>query len=374
MDLRIIKLAEILVNYSCSIKKGERVLIDCYGFSPLPLLKAIIKEVYKAQGLPFFKIKENSVIREIIKNCQLDQLKFMSEVELLEIKGMDAYIGIRAYDNVNELADIDRGKINEYLKYYSEPVTEYRVDKTKWVVLRYPNNSMAQLANTSLEDFENFYFNVCNLDYTKMSFAMDNLVKLLNETDKVKIIGPNTDLSFSIKNIPSIKCDGKNNIPDGEVFTAPVKDSVNGIIFFNIPQIYQGITFENIILEFKDGKVVKASCSGGKTENEKLNKILDIDSGARFIGEFALGVNPYIIKPMKDGLFDEKINGSIHFALGKAYHEANNQNKSSIHWDLILIQTKEFGGGEIYFDGKLVRKDGLFILESLKCLNPENLK
>ncbi len=370
MDPRIEKLADILVNYSCNLQNGEKVLIDCYGFSCLSLIKALIREVYKAKGLPFFSIKENSIIREIIKNCSAEQLKFMSYIELEEMKGMDAYIGIRAHDNVNELADLDRQKVNDYLKHYSEPVTDYRVDKTKWVILRYPNNSMAQLAGTSLEDFENFYFNVCNLDYKKMSSAMDALVDTLNNTDKIKILGKETDLSFSIKGMPSIKCDGKNNIPDGEVFTSPVKNSVNGNIYFNIPQIYQCITFENITLHFKNGKVVKASCTG---KTEELNKLLDIDDGARFIGEFAIGVNPYIKKPMKDGLFDEKINGSVHFALGKSYLEADNGNRSSIHWDLILIQTQEFDGGEIYFDNRLVRKDGLFVIDKLKCLNPENL-
>ena len=371
MDPRIEKLAAILVNYSCSLKKGENILIECYGASPENLCKALIREVYSAGAFPYFILKNNSIIREIIKNCDPGQLEFMSEVDLKQMKEMNAYIGIRAYDNVNELADTDRDKINTYLKFYSNPIIDYRVEKTKWVVLRYPNNSMAQLANTSLEEFENFYFDVCNLDYGRMSAAMDKLVKLLNKTDRVSIKGQGTDLEFSIKDIPAIKCAGENNIPDGEVFTAPVINSVNGKISFNIPQVYQSTTFENVALEFKDGKAVKATCSG---DNEKLDKLLDIDCGARYIGEFAIGVNPYITKPMKDGLFDEKIMGSIHFACGKAYQEADNGNKSCIHWDLISIQTCEHGGGEIYFDDVLIRKDGRFVPGELDCLNPENLK
>ena len=370
MDMRIEKLASILVNYSCRIKPGEKVLIDCYGSTPFPLFKAAIREVYKAGGMPFARLKDNTIAREIMRECSTEQLKFMQKVDLLEMKGMDAYIGIRGHDNANELGDIDMEKISQYMKHYSDVVTDYRVNNTKWVVLRYPNNSMAQLSNTSLESFENFYFNVCNLDYSKMSAAMDNLVELMNKTDMVKIKDRGTDLSFSIKDIPAIKCAGEFNIPDGEVFTAPVKNSVNGIIKFNIPQIEHGVTYENVELEFKNGRIIRATSN----EEEKLNKFLDTDKGSRYVGEFALGVNPFITKPMKDGLFDEKIMGSFHFTPGRCYEEANNGNKSAIHWDLISIQTPEYGGGEIYFDDVLIRKDGLFVMDSLKCLNPDNLK
>jgi len=370
MDPRIEKLASILVNYSCRIKPGEKVLIDCYGITPFPLFKAAIREVYKAGGLPFARIKDNTISREIIRECSAEQLKFLLKVDLLEMKGMDAYIGIRAHDNVNELGDIAMEKISQYMRNYSDIITDYRVNNTKWVVLRYPNNSMAQLSNTSLESFENFYFDVCNLDYSKMSAAMDSLVNVMNKTDKVRIKGPGTDLSFSIKDIPAIKCAGEFNIPDGEVFTAPVKNSVNGIIKFNIPQIELGVTYENVSLEFTNGRIIHATSN----EEEKLNKFLDTDEGSRYVGEFAIGVNPYIIKPMKDGLFDEKITGSFHFTPGRCYEEASNGNKSAIHWDLITIQTPEYGGGEIYFDGVLIRKDGLFVIDSLKGLNPENLK
>ncbi len=369
MDPRIEKLADVLVSYSCKLKKDEKILIDCYGFTAQNLLKAIIRKVYKKKGIPFYSMKDNALSREIIKGCSLDQLKFMRKIDLAQMKEIDAYIGIRAYENVNEMADIDREKVASYIRDYSKDVVDWRVKKTKWVVLRYPNNSMAQLANTSLESFEDFYFNVCNLDYAKMSSAMDALVDLMNKTDKVRIKGFQTDLSFSIKDIPAIKCAGEHNIPDGEVFTAPVKDSVNGIITFNIPQIEQGITFENIKMVFQNGKIIEATSS----DTEKLNKLLDTDKGARYIGEFAIGVNPYITKPMKDGLFDEKIMGSFHFTPGKCYEEADNGNKSAIHWDMIAIQTPEYGGGEIYFDGVLIRKDGVFVRTELEGLNPENL-
>jgi len=371
MDARIEKLAGVLVNYSCKVKKNEKVMVECYGAAPYPLIKEIVKEIYKAGGLPFYTLKETSISREIIKGCTDEQLKFMADVDLGEMKGMDAYIGIRAYDNINELSDLAMEKISQYLKVYSEIITDWRVENTKWVVLRYPNNSMAQLANTSLEDFEDFYFNVCNLDYSKMSKAMDDLVDIMEKTDRVMIKGPGTNLGFSIKGIPVIKCDGENNIPDGEVFTAPVRESVNGVISFNIPQVEHGVTYENVKYVFKNGKIVEATST---SEPEKLNSFLDTDEGARYTGEFAIGVNPYITKPMKDALFDEKIAGSFHLTPGKCYDEASNSNKSAIHWDMICVQTPEYGGGEIYFDNVLIRKDGLFVLPELECLNPENLR
>jgi len=250
------------------------------------------------------------------------------------------------------------------------PVLNQRVDHTKWVVLRYPTESMSQQAGMSTEAFEDFYFDVCTLDYSKMDKAMTPLVELMNKTDRVRIVAKDTDLTFSIKGIPAIKCSGLRNIPDGEVYTAPVKDSVNGYITYNVPSVEEGIKFENVRLEFKDGKIVKATAN----DTVAVNKIFDTDEGARYVGEFALGVNPYITKAMGDILFDEKISGSIHFTPGQSYEDAPNGNKSAIHWDLVQVQTTEYGGGEIYFDDVLIRKDGMFVLDELKCLNPENLK
>ena len=285
------------------------------------------------------------------------------------MKEMDAYIGIRASDNIAELSDVPHQQMQLNTAMGSDVLNE-RVNNTKWVVLRYPNNSMAQLANTSLEDFEDFYFNVCNLDYQKMSQAMDALVELMNKTDKVRLVGQGTDLTFSIKGIPAIKCDGKMNIPDGEVYTAPVRDSVNGVITYNTPSVFQGFTYENICFTFQDGKIVEATANN----TAKLNAVLDTDAGSRYLGEFAIGVNPYILDPMKDTLFDEKIMGSIHLTPGRCYEDAFNGNDSQIHWDLVYIQTPAYGGGEIYFDDVLIRKDGVFVLDQLKCLNSENLK
>ncbi|ERT68765.1 aminopeptidase [Cetobacterium somerae] len=371
VDQRIEILAKNLVTYSCRVEKGEKVLIESIGEDSKNLVKALVKEVYAAGGHPFVTIKDQSVTRELLKGMDQTQAELMAKYELERMKDMDAYIAIRGSENASELSDIDSAKMKIYTDYFMKPVhLSERVNNTKWVVLRYPNNSMAQLANTSLESFEDFYYNVCNLDYSKMSRAMDSLTALLDRTDKVRIVGPGTDLTFSIKDIPSVKCCGLRNIPDGEVYSAPVRDSINGVISYNTPSVYQGTTFENVCFRFENGKIVEATSNN----TERLNEILNTDDGARHIGEFAIGVNPYILKPMKDTLFDEKIAGSIHFTPGQAYKLADNGNKSAIHWDLVLIQRPDFGGGEIWFDDVLIRKDGIFVIEELEVLNPENLK
>lgn len=369
MDNRNVELAKNLVNYSCNLKKGEKVLIESRGTDGLPLIKAIIKEVYKVGAMPFVDISQNSVQRELLLGISEEQAQFMAEVDAKRMHGMDAYIGITSNNNINELSDVPNEKMKIYSSIYGKQVhQDIRLSK-KWVVLQYPTVSMAQSAGSSLEAFEDFYYKVCNLDYSKMSKAMDSLVSLMNKTDKVRITGENTDLSFSIKDIPAIKCAGEMNIPDGEVYSAPVRDSVNGYITYNTPSLCEGFTYENVRLEFKDGKIVNATSN----DSERINKVFDTDEGSRYVGEFAIGVNPYITKPMNNILFDEKIMGSIHFTPGNAYDDANNGNVSSIHWDLVFIQTEEFGGGDIYFDDVLIRKNGIFVIEELLCLNPENL-
>lgn len=368
-DPRLEKMAEGLIHYSVNLKPGEKILIEVID-SGTPLALAVVKEAYRVGGVPFVILRNKQLEREIMLGATQEQLERMSQYELVQMKEMDAYIGIRAAENANETADVPGEKQQIYMKYYSRPVVEERVNNTKWCIMRYPNPSMAQSANMSTEAFEDFYFNVCTLDYRKMAMAMKPLKKLMESTDQVRIIGRDTDLTFSIKGLPAIPCAGEMNIPDGEIFTAPVRESVNGIITYNTPAVYQGLTYERISLEFKDGKIIKASSN----ETEKLNQTLDTDEGARFTGEFSIGVNPYILKPMKDTLFDEKICGSIHLTPGQAYRECDNGNRSAIHWDLVLIQQPEYGGGEIYFDGKLIRKDGRFVLAELDGLNPENLK
>ncbi|WP_223066448.1 aminopeptidase [Paenibacillus caui] len=369
-DPRIQKLAQNLVGYSVDVQPGENVLIEMTG-SERDLINAIVEEVAKKGGHPFVQLTDKTTQRAMLMNATEEQIKTWAAFDLNRMKQMQAYIGIRAGENVNDLADVPEDKMKLYNSLYNHPVhSERRVKHTKWVVLRYPNASMAQLANTSTEAFEDFYFDVCNLDYAKMDRAQDALADLMKRTDKVRITGPGTDLQFSIKGIDAIKCSGQANIPDGEVYTAPVRDSVNGTISYNAASLYNGVTFENVVFRFENGKIVEATSNN----NVRINEILDSDEGARYIGEFAIGFNPYILHPMKDTLFDEKIAGSLHFTPGQAYEVADNGNRSSIHWDLVLIQRPDYGGGEIYFDDVLIRKDGIFVLPELEPLNPENLK
>lgn len=369
MDTRILKLAKLLVEYSCEIKPGEKVLVSYEGESTRPLVKQIIKEIYRVGGIPFVEIRDSQMIREIMLGCNKDQMEFANEIQLAQMKGMQAYIAVRGSANCSELADVPAEKQNLYYQVL-QPTLDYRVNHTKWVVMRYPNDSMAQLSNTSLEAFTDFYYDVCTLDYSKMGKAMDKLVALMERTDKVRLVGPGTDLSFSIKGIPAIKCSGEKNIPDGEVYTAPVRESMNGIISYNTPSEEQGFTYENIVFKVKDGKIIEATANNTK----RINELLDTDENARYFGEFAIGVNPYILHPMKDTLFDEKIAGSFHLTPGSSYEDAFNGNKSAVHWDLVMIQREDYCGGEIYFDDVLIRKDGIFVIPELECLNPENLK
>ena len=369
-DPRMTQLAHNLVTYSCKVQKGERVLIECTGV-PEEFTAELVTEVYKAGGIPLVHLKSPRVDRAMAMGYTKEQLDLMAKYDSLRMKDCQAYIGVRAGDNSLESSDVPGEKMTLYGKHYGQPVhSQIRVPQTKWVVLRYPVPSFAQQAGMSTEAFEDHYFNVCNLDYAKMSRAMDHLVDRLQKTDKVRIVGKGTDLSFSILGQPAIKCAGQVNIPDGEVFSAPLRTSVNGVVTYNTPSLYHGRTFENVRLVFKDGKIIE---SGGN-DPDGIKEIFDTDEGARYVGEFAIGVNPYITEAIKDTLFDEKIAGSFHFTPGNCYDECPNGNKSAIHWDLVCIQTPEYGGGEMYFDGELVRKDGLFVAEDLKCLNPEALK
>ncbi len=368
MDTRINQLAKLLTGYSCRLKPGEKVLIEYTGMAARPLIKELIKETYALGAVPFVNISDSQITRQLLLGATEEQLKYQNEIDMMQMKGMDAYIAVRGSDNTSELSDVPSENLSLESR-MSETVLTERVNNTKWVVLRYPNDAMAQLAGMSTEAFEDFYFNVCTLDYGKMSKAMDSLVSYMEKTDKVRLVAPGTDLTFSIKDIPAVKCAGECNIPDGEVYTAPVRESMNGIISYNTPSEEQGFTYENIVFEIENGKIVKATSN----DNERINALLDTDEGARYFGEFAIGVNPYILHPMKDTLFDEKICGSFHLTPGACYEDAPNGNKSAVHWDLVLIQREDYGGGEIWFDDVLIRKDGLFVVPELECLNPDNL-
>ena len=366
-DPRYDSLAKVLVSHSTKTKKGERVMIDV-SETPEEFVIALIRAVRAAKAEPFVVIHSNRVSRELALGVTATQASTMAEIDLARLKKMQAYIAVRGSHNIAEMADVPQEK-SALLSSKLRPALDYRINKTRWVVLRWPTASMAQQAQMSSEAFADFFFRVCTLDYSKMIPGMKALKALMDRTDRVEITGPGTDLRFSIKGIGSVICGGEHNIPDGEVFSCPVKESVEGYVTFNAPTLNRGIAFDNVRLEFSKGKIVKASANNTKA----LNEILDTDAGARFIGEFSLGFNPHILHPMRDILFDEKIAGSFHFTPGQAYEVGGNGNKSAIHWDMVCIQRKDYGGGEVWFDGKLIRKDGLFVPASLQALNPDRL-
>jgi aminopeptidase len=362
-DTRFDKLAKLLVEYSIRLKRNETVLIEAFDI-PDEMTIALVRAVRKAGGVPFAQTYHARVNRALALEASDRQLNLIASHELARMKKMDAYIAVRGSNNITELSDVPPETM-KLIARKMRTVQDHRVKKTKWVVLRWPTPSMAQLAGMSTEAFEDFYFEVCTLDYRKLLPGMKALQQLMEKTDRVEIKGPGTDLRFSIKGIPAVICGGDRNIPDGEVFSCPVRDSVEGHVTFSAPSIYQGIAFDAIHLEFNNGKILGATSN----ETKKLNKILDSDPGARYIGEFSLGFNPRVLHPMRDILFDEKIAGSFHLTPGQAYEEADNGNRSQVHWDMVSIQRPEYGGGEIYFDGKLIRKDGEFRLKQLRSLN-----
>jgi aminopeptidase len=367
-DPRYAELAKLLVEYSTRLKKGEKVLLDLTDV-PDGFAVALMRAARKVGAIPVVEMRHSRVVREVQRGTDASHAQLVRDLEMFRMKRMDAYIAIRGADNANENSDVP-GNVQALYAKTLRPVQNYRVNKTRWVVLRWPTASMAQSAGMSTEAFENLYFDVCTLDYQKMAKAMAPLQKRMKRADRVRLISPGTDLTFSKKGINSIMCKGDRNIPDGEVFSCPVKDSVEGAIQFNTPTVYLGTKFENVRLEFEKGKVVRATANNTR----KLNDILDTDPGARYIGEFSLGFNPYILNPMCDILFDEKIAGSLHFTPGQAYEDADNGNRSAVHWDMVLIQRPEWGGGEVWFDEELIRKDGRFLPKDLQALNPERLK
>jgi aminopeptidase len=366
-DLRYQKLAETLTVFSTRLKKGEKVLIDAYDI-PDDMVIALVRQARRLGAIPYVNIQRARITRELIREGVEEQFALTAKVELQRMKAIDAYIALRGAENIFESSDIPAADMKTAMRLL-RPVTDWRVKKTRWVVTRWPTPSMAQQAKMSTEAFEDFFFRVCTLDYARMEPGMKALKAAMDKTDRVEIKGPGTDLRFSIKGIGAVSCGGTHNIPDGEVFSCPVKNSVEGEITFNAPTIYQGTSFERIRLVFEKGKIVEATGSNTR----RLNEILDSDAGARYIGEFAIGFNPHIEEPMHDILFDEKIAGSFHFTPGQAYQEADNGNRSQVHWDMVCIQRADYGGGDIYFDGKLIRKDGLFVPAPLKKLDPAYL-
>lgn len=367
MEPNYVKLAEGLTGFSTNLQAGERVLIDAFDI-PEAMTIALVRAARERGAIPYVNVHSARISRELANGVVDGQYETQAEWELARMEKMDAYIAVRGSDNIFEMSDVDPKKLGHVMR-AMKLVLDHRVNKTKWVILRWPTPAMAQQAMMSTESFEEFFFRVCTQDYSRMVEGMQALESLMAKTDRVELKGPGCDLRFSIKGIGAVACGGSHNIPDGEVFSCPVKDSVEGEITYNAPTVYQGTSFDNIHLKFEQGRIVHAEGSN----TQRLNEILDSDIGARYIGEFAIAFNPHILEPMRDILFDEKIAGSFHFTPGQAYEEADNGNRSQVHWDMVQIQRPEYGGGEIWFDGELIRKDGIFVKDELKKLNPDYL-
>ena len=368
MEEKLKKLANIIVNHSIKVEENERVLITYKTMDVNPLVKELIKEINKKKGIVFVNVLNEPEISDLLnENNSEARINEIAKHQEFEANNFDSFINIKYqindYENKNENKELKR-LLGEKTRKFSD----IKTNKRKWVLLNYPSNLDAYKAKMEIDEFYDYALDVMTVDYDKMAKDVEPLKKLMEKTDKVRVTGKDTDLTFSIKDIPVIPCTGECNIPDGEIFTAPVKDSVNGYITYNTPSPYDGNIFHHVRLELENGKIIKATCD---EDNDTLNEIFDRDEGARYIGEFSLGLNPKIKDPVGDILYDEKIIGSIHFTPGRAYDEAPNGNTSMIHWDMVLIQRSEYGGGDIYFDDVLIRKDGKFVLDELKHLNYE---
>lgn len=367
-DPRHGSLARLLAGHSTQLQPGDSVLVDAYDVSS-DFVGLLVDEIRSRGARVLVETRSTGVLRRWYSTVGEEEAALAGDLELERMKRMDAYIGIRGGANSFEMSDVPAEQMAMVQRVMLDRVTRQRVDHTRWVVLRWPSPAFAQSAGMSTQAFEDFYFDVCTLDYAKMAEAQEPLRRRMEETDEVRIVGPGTDLRFSIRGIGARVCAGRRNVPDGECFTCPTLDSANGTIEFNAPTIYRGKPFDQVRLVLEGGVIVEASAS----DTVGLNAILDTDPGARRIGEFSLGFNPHILKPMRDILFDEKISGSLHFTPGNAYDSPGNGNRSQVHWDLVLIQRPEWGGGEVWFDGECIRRDGRFIPSDLLGLNPENL-
>ncbi len=369
-------LAKQFLGQAVQAKSGESIWIEYQGAVGQNMALTCANYIKSIGGNPFMIDAGADALRQVFDAAERSGDRdgyFQSEGQKLleKMKSMQGYIRICDRHDV-ENADFNPDDMMDYRRLMMKDVTDHRVKHTRWLVVDSPTPEFAASCRMSESEFEQFYYNACMADYGRMHEAVKPLEDLMTRGKHVHITGEDTDIQFSIENIPAQQCTGKHNIPDGECFTAPVKDSVNGKILYG-PSSYLGIRFPWIKLECEDGRVVNA-LSDGDGLTKKLNHILDTDAGARYFGEFAIAFNPMVTQPVGSILFDEKIAGSFHLTPGQCYEDiAPNGNKSAVHWDMVKIQRPEFGGGDIVIDGELIRRDGVFVRDDLLGLNPENL-
>lgn len=366
-DIRLQKLANLLINYSLELKEGEYVQLAGSTISE-PLLKELYREAIKVGANPEVVVRVEGLQEILFKEGNDDQLEFVSPVTNTMIEKYDAQIGLMGGVNTKGMSNIDPKRMSKRLRAMKDLIKKRKEREAKgefrWCGTQFPTHSSAQQGNMSLEEYEDFVFNAGHIDkddpiaeWKRISEEQQRVVDYLDTKKELHIISKDTDLKMKIEGRKWVNCDGKVNFPDGEVFTGPVEDSVEGHIRFSYPGIYMGKEIEDIRLEFKEGKVIKATAEKGE---ELLLALLETDEGAKRLGEIAIGTNYGITKFTKNMLFDEKIGGTIHAALGTSIPQSKGENQSSIHWDMLCDMTN---GGKIYADGELFYENGKFIDE-----------
>jgi len=351
-DSRIQEIAKILVDYSTKVKENDYVQI-VGDLEAEPLMKELYKLVLLKKAYPVLKPHFGWQAFTYYRNATETQLEHFPEVAFEEMKKTDVVIYISASSNTRQLTNVNPNLISKRQK-VNYPINKERLKK-RWVIFDFPSSGLAQEADMSTEEFEDFVYKSCILNWEEKAKELDKAINIMSKGKTVKIIGEDTNLTFSIEGRKFVKGDGTMNMPDGEIFTAPVENTVNGYIKFTYPAIYGGREVDGVKLEFKDGKIIKATA----TKNEGfLKTMINTDEGSKFLGEFGIGLNPSINKPIKNILFDEKQQKTIHLAIGSAYPECNGTNKSAVHWDIIKDMRNN---GKIYLDGKLVYENGEFL-------------
>ena len=366
MDIRVEKLADLLVNYSIEVRKGDNIVIEGNTLSE-PLVKAVYAKVLQAGGNPLLMVQPTGAEEIYYKYASEEQLQHVPPPEKLIIETYDARIVAWGIGNTRALTSVDPAKTVMHSRSRRDlmkiALQREASGELRWVVALYPTNAPAQDAEMSLSEYEDFVYGACMPDmddpigyWRRFSVRQQKIVDWLKGKKRVHVTGLDTDLTLNIEGRKFINCDGKNNMPDGEVFTGPVEDSMQGNVYFSYPAIYDDREVTGVRLWFENGKVVRASAE----KNEQfLLKTLDTDDGARYVGEFAIGTNEGITRFTRQILFDEKINGSFHMALGTGFPETGSCNESAIHWDMVCDLRQ---GGEIRVDDELLYKDGKFVL------------
>lgn len=359
---KIQKLAKIMIGYSIALKKGEKLMLRGYGFDSYPLIKELYREAMKAGAIQVdVRFSVDELTRIFFDHASKEQIEYITDLDKKVADSYDAMIQVVADENPFELGEVNIKKLNMSAK-ARKPLSDI-LHKKRWCLFYYPNVASATFAKKNLEQWEDFVFDCSIKDWKKEEKMQAKFVNLMSKVDKVHIVGKETDLHLSVKKQIWRKCCGTHNMPDGEIFTSPLRTSVNGVIRYNVPTHYQSQDFEWVKLTLKDGKVVREESNNQKGVTEILNS----DAGARYFGEFAFGLNKEIMNPTRQILFDEKMGRSLHMALGKCYDECPNGNDSTVHWDLIF--RFDWAGAELWFDGVKVYSKKKWIDKRFAFLN-----